>query len=204
MSMSSSQYQGDWASEDESVAAFGALMARDVWSELSREKDKVYATLPWTLDINMDQNSGQPELYLYATQSHDLFVQSYAQVITESYMEGDPSDVFITEKTCRSIANLQPFLVFGHAGTLRRFRKHGFEAASFFDGSYDEIPDLGHRLTKLYECLGDLRSTPIRDLHERYYADFEILRFNRERLFEMPTILAARVASRLRRELWVR
>jgi len=145
--MSSPRYHGDWASEDERVGVYGALMARDVWSELSLEKDRVYATLPWKLDIDMDRNSGQPELYLYATQSRDLFVESYAQVITESYMEGDATDVFITEKTCRSVANLQPFLVFGHTGTLRRLRKHGFEATTFFDGSYDEVPDLGHRLT---------------------------------------------------------
>ena len=204
VSMSSSRYQGDWASEDERVAGFGASMDPSVWSELSGVKDRVYATLPWNLDINMEQNSGQPELYLFATQSRDLFLQSYTQIITESYMEGDCADVFITEKTCRAIANLQPFLVFGHAGTLRRFRKHGFEPVPFFDGGYDEALNLGHRLTKLYQCLADLQASSIRDLHERYYAVFDILRFNRERLFQMPTILAASVATRLRRELWVR
>lgn len=202
ISMSSPGYRGDWVSEHNRIDEFGALMARDIWREMKDVQEKVFATLPWTIDVDMDDNSGQPELYLYQSQARRFFLDSYSQVVTESYMEGEPGDVFITEKTCRAIGNLQPFLIFGHAGTLRRLRHFGFETPAFFDGTYDDITDLGHRLTRLHHCLQQLKSCSVRDVHEKYHAELDVLRFNRERLFEMPDVMVARVASRLQSELW--
>lgn len=202
ISMSSPGYRGDWIPEDSLIETYGSLMEAGNWRELKEVQAQVFATLPWTLDINMDANSGQPESYLYNTQDRHLFLDSYSQVITESYMEGEPGDVFITEKTCRALANLQPFLIFGHGGSLRRLRYHGFETSSFFDDSYDSGDELGPRLDKLYAAMQALSAASTHDLHERYHAEFDILRFNRERLFEMPAVLAEQVASRLQSELW--
>jgi len=202
VSMSSPRYHGDWIPEDDKVDSFGALMARDDWNRLEQVRDRVFATLPWTVDIAMDEDSGLPEQYLYRTQARRLFVDSYSQVITESYMEGEPEDVFITEKTCRALANLQPFAIFGHPGSLRRLKQHGFETSSFFDDAYDGISDLGHRLTELYAVLRRLKSAAVRDVHERYHAELDLHRFNRERLFEMPGELSSRLACKLRAELW--
>jgi hypothetical protein len=204
VSMSSPSYRGDWASEDGSIDTYGALMAPEAWDAIRGERDRLMQSLPWSLDINMDDNSGQPESYLYGTQSRDLFLNSYCQIITESYMEGERDDVFITEKTCRSLANLQPFLVFGHAQTLKRLRQYGFADCSIFDSSYDDMTDIGHRLTALHRNVSRLNSLPFRDLHEGYFDNLEALRHNRARLFEMPGILAARLASRLQAELSVR
>ncbi|MBV9783881.1 MAG: hypothetical protein JO264_08680 [Acidisphaera sp.] len=202
ISMSSPEYRGDWVPEDSRIDEYGALMSGDRWRALKSVRERVFASLPWTIDINMDAHSGRPEAYLYHTQDRQLFLDSYSQVITESYMEGEPVDVFITEKTCRALGNLQPFLVFGHSGMLRRLRQHGFESSAFFDDTYDGIVDLGERLDRLYDAMEELSAASIRDLHERYHADLDVLRFNRRRLFEMPEVLAERVAARLHAELW--
>jgi hypothetical protein len=200
ISMSSPRYRGDWISEDDKVDDFGALMAGDVWDQLKEAREKVFQTLPWTIDLVMDQNTVLPDLYKF--QDRGLFADSYCQIVTESYMEGDSEDIFITEKICRPLANMQPFLLFGHSGSIRRLRRYGFEPSSFFDEAYDGISDLGHRLTELYRILKMLKSASIRDLHDRYHAGLDVLYFNRERLFEMPSIILARLGDRLNAELW--
>ena len=204
ISMSSPRYRGDWVSEDGKVDSFGSLMAHDLWDRIKQVKERVFNTLPWTIDITMDQNSGLPEQFLYKSQNRRLFTESYSQVITESYMEGEAEEVFITEKTCRALANLQPFLVFGHPGSLRTLKQHGFATSSFFDDAYDGVVDLGGRLTALYGELKSLKSTPLNEIHARYYGELDLLRFNRERLFEMPAVLLTQLFWEMRAELCAR
>lgn len=202
ISMSSPNYQGDWTSEDSRVDSYGSLMGSKEWEAIRTERDPLMKTLPWRLDINMDDESGQPEAYLFQSQSRDLFLDSYCQIITESYMEGETGDIFITEKISRALANFQPFLVFGHAHTLQRLLEHGFASSSIFDSEYDDNEEIGSRLTGIYRSLRDFSALSIDDLHQRYFAELGAIRHNRQRLFEMPSVLSERLASRLDAELW--
>ncbi len=136
----------------------------------------------------MGQNSGQPEQFLFETQSRDLFLNTYLQVVTETAMEGEHEDTFITEKTCKAIANLQPFLVFGHAGHLHRLAHHGFVRLKLFDEAYDAADSLGERLEKLFAMMAQLGAWSTADVHDRYYAELPRLHFNQHRWPEYPAV----------------
>lgn len=74
-----------------------------------------------------------PETYLM----DDLHNESYMDVITETSVDNDI--LFITEKTYRSIANGNIFLIMGCPGTLKYLKSKGIETFNdLFDESYDD------------------------------------------------------------------
>lgn len=80
---------------------------------------------------------------------------SFLHLVTESdYLPW--SDRF-TEKLLKPVLAGRPFLVFGPAGVLARFRELGFRTfGDVFDESYDGIPDPGERLAALMATLDRL------------------------------------------------
>ena len=203
ISMPSQGYSGDWTPEDQYLDTVGAQMTSRSWDKLMDAKSKVFPTLPWVIDIEMGRNSGQPEQFLFETQARDLFLNTYLQVVTETAMEGEQDDVFITEKTCKAIANLQPFLVFGHAGHLGRLVNHGFVRLELFDDAYDTAESLGERLEKLFVTMARLEAWSMADLHELYNAELPRLRFNQHRLLEYPAAFGKAMLARLTEALRV-
>lgn len=202
VSMPSANYEGDWVSEDHQLDMMGKLMAPEVWRNLADGKSSVFETLPWVIDIEMGKNSGQPEQFLFRTQARDLFLNTYMQIVTETAMEGERGDIFITEKTCKAIANLQPFVVFGQSHHLRRLAHHGFAPSTLFDTAYDTVDDLGARLNHLYAVLARIRTWSVADTHAMYYDDLPRLQFNQQRLFVLPAVIAEKASARLSAALW--
>jgi hypothetical protein len=196
VSMPSHAYRGDWWPEAHQVNLMGPQIAGGLWQRLHPIEQQVYASLPWVIDIDMDRSTHVHD-YLWSHIPRQVFLESYVQVISESYVEGDIGEVFITEKTCKAIANLQPFIVFGNAGLHARLKQLGFEPPKSISTVYDAEQDVGVRLASLYVALAELRSLSMQDLHDRYYAELPALIANRERLFRMPDILGRLLARRL-------
>lgn len=72
----------------------------------------------------------------------DLYMNSWVSLITESsYFEKECS-VFISEKTFKPIAAMQPFIVLGSKDTLKYLRKLGYKSFHpYIDESYDTMSD---------------------------------------------------------------
>lgn len=196
-SMPSPSYEGDWRSEHRLLETFGRLMDPVVWQKLKEVEKQMLASVPWTLDINVDK-SGHTSGYAFQNLKRELFLSSYVQIVTESYMEGLPEELFITEKICKALANLQPFICFGMARSNVRLAALGFEPVSIVHGAYDEEVDVGRRLTRLYHALEQLAGMTIEAVHNAYYSALPRISHNQRRLFEMPEILAEETAWRLR------
>ncbi|WP_159013182.1 hypothetical protein [Acidisoma sp. S159] len=201
VSMPSPGYSGDWASEDRYLDLVGERMAPALWKDLKSIRAELFSTLPWVIDIDMGKNSGQPEQFLFRTQTRDLFSSTYVQIVTETAMEGEREDVFITEKTCKAIANMQPFLVFGHAHHLQRLSHHGFAPLEMFDNAYDDADDMGDRLNQLYRLVAQLGAWSIADVHELYHAELPRLSFNQQRLLDLSSRFACNMIVRLQEAL---
>ncbi len=185
VSMPSQAYQGDWVSEAHLIDSYGSQMTPALWQSLSRQRDATLESLPWILDKNMDR-TGHTSQYAYDRQAGIPYEDSYLNVVTESYFEGHPLDVFITEKTCKAMLGLQPFVMFGHRGTLARLAHLGF--APCFGGMLDghDLLDDGPRLDALYQTLAQIAGWSMQDIHALYHDEVPTLAHNRQHLLEMP------------------
>ncbi len=187
-SMPSLAFAGDWHPETVDLDNHLATLPQAMQAALQKVRDASFASLPWVIDVNLD-NTGRNAEFAYDQHPREPYLQSYLSVVTESYFEGAPGDVFITEKTCKAIAGMQPFLLFGQSGTLAALRGHGFETPTPFGAGYDEEPDAAARLVALHKGLSEIAAVSIGDLHSIYYDMLPVLRHNFERLFDIPEII---------------
>lgn len=132
--------------------------------------------LPKTL--NEEPGSTYKNIGAWTDRDLSIYLSSYFYLCTETYMDryGHKS---ITEKICRPLANMQPFLFASFPGALQFLRELGFRT---FDGFIDESYDLETDATKRMIMIGNeverLCSMPIEEIHDWYWAQWEILQHN--------------------------
>jgi len=80
---------------------------------------------------------------LYRTFVPDFFYNSYWNIVVETHIDiENQSGVFITEKTWKPIAHLQPFIIMGCAGSLKHLTQMGYKTfGTYIDESYDQCTD---------------------------------------------------------------
>jgi hypothetical protein len=72
----------------------------------------------------------------------EVYLNSWVSVITESSYFDYEHSVFISEKTFKPIACMQPFIIVGSKHTLKYLRKLGYKTfEGFIDESYDDLDD---------------------------------------------------------------
>ena len=72
----------------------------------------------------------------------DLYKNSWVSVVTEASFFDYESTVFISEKTFKPIACMQPFIIVGSKNVLKYLRKLGYKTFSpFIDETYDDVDD---------------------------------------------------------------
>ena len=201
ISMPSLQFTGDWYPDikisKEKVYRYGRGMDPAIWESLEQSIPSTYATLPWKIDIDVDQSGRTSQKYAVDIQlrhQHD----AYVQIITETEMEGRPCDILITEKICKALAYMQPFVVFGNHRSIAKLTDYGFEETFPRVSHYDIEIDVSKRLTSLYRELENLAALSITDLHDHYYENLDRLIHNRHRLFVMPEVVGEILVSKLR------
>lgn len=130
--------------------------------DLSAVKMLTDYNLPST--ISVDKPEGRKAIYKYDEDVSDyynyverilddLYRNSWVSVITESsYFEHEHS-VFISEKSFKPIAAMQPFITVGSKHTLKYLRKLGYKTFHpFIDESYDDLED-ADRFLAIVEAL---------------------------------------------------
>lgn len=93
--------------------------------------------------------------------------QSVFQLVLETDTDGE-NCLFVTEKTFKPLLFQQPFLVFGHPGTLRFLRSCGYETfPELFDESYDLEMDNYKRFDLIMENVNRLCGLGLEELTRR-------------------------------------
>ena len=127
---------------------YHAWTAHDVPQDLI---DRADALLPLIVDDADFNNNKAMQI------APDIYLRSWISVITETHAWDEPHQLFISEKLWKPLFALQPFMVWGHAGTLALLRSWGFETFDcLWDESYDHLPDL-ERLDAIQHNLAQLR-----------------------------------------------
>ena len=110
---------------------------------------------------------------------HDLYKNTWVSLIPETtYYDNYPA--FISEKTFKPIACLQPFIILGSKGILKYLRTYGYKTFDgFIDESYDECDD-DQRYMAIINSLKKIQSIP--NKLEWYASMKDILKHNQQLL----------------------
>ena len=83
------------------------------------------------------------------------FTEAYFNYIVETHFDNDT--LFLTEKTFKSILNLQPFIIVGNPGSLQLLKNLGYKTFSdVIKEDYDNIVDHKDRMSQLLKSSFDL------------------------------------------------
>lgn len=89
----------------------------------------------------------------------DLYKNSWVSLVTESSYAQEEQAVFLSEKTFKPIACMQPFIIVGTRHSLKYLRELGYKTFHpFIDESYDEEADDKLRFFKIMESLKQILS----------------------------------------------
>ena len=106
----------------------------------------------------------------------DTYADTWVSLTTESSYYNRENTTFISEKTFKPIACMQPFIILGSKGTLKYLRRLGYRTFDgFIDESYDECED-GERYAAVIDSLKKIKN--IQDKLSWYRSMQDILEHN--------------------------
>lgn len=141
-------------------------------------RNKLEGITPMWIDDN-DPNDG--EYHVYITRILDqMYKDTWVSLVVESTYFDYEDSIFISEKTFKPIACMQPFIIVGSKHSLRYIRRLGYKTFDgFIDESYDELDD-DERIAAIIDSLKKIQN--IEDKISWYNSMKEILEHN-HRLF---------------------
>lgn len=115
----------------------------------------------------------------------DTYANTWVSLTTESSYYRRENTTFISEKTFKPIACMQPFIILGSKGTLKYLRKLGYKTFNgFIDESYDECED-GDRFIAVINALKKIQN--IQDKVAWYESMQDILEHNHKLFLSIST-----------------
>lgn len=120
------------------------------------------------------------------THNKTPYLDSYINLVSETRFYDTRGDsVFFSEKIFKPIANLQPFIIIGPAGSLAKLRQMGYITFDpFINESYDSEPDPYHRIEMILDEVERLCRLPLQTIHNWYGGIFPLLVHNKHVMLE--------------------
>ena len=116
---------------------------------------------------------------------NDLNNISYLDLITETSVYPNSDFLFITEKTYRSIANGNIFLIMGCPGTIKYLQEKGIQTFNdLFDESYDQYASFSQRWHIIKQNIKLWISMSAREKKSYYIKSFDKLLHNQKLLYD--------------------
>lgn len=138
------------------------LLVNDMNNSWLEDAQIFLTKIPITAD-NLDNATRN----LYRTFVPDFFYNSYWNIIVETHIDiENHSGVFLTEKTWKPIAHLQPFVILGTPGSLAHLRDLGYQTfGDYLDESYDSCDNHVKRTAMVIDQVKWLTSRTYNQLH---------------------------------------
>lgn len=115
----------------------------------------------------------------------DMYKNSWVSLVTESSFFQRDCSVFISEKSFKPIASMQPFITVGAKHSLKYIRKLGYKTFHpFIDESYDDLDD-GDRMLAILKAVEQIKQ--IKDKVQWFASMRDILEHNHAVFMEIGT-----------------
>lgn len=113
-----------------------------------------------------------------------FFLDTYLNMVTDTYYDTSRGATFISEKVFNAIANQQLFIMMAPPFTLKYLKSKGYQTfSSFIDERYDEIEDPYERILAVNTSFINFINQPIEVIEKIYQRCLPILEHNRRVLF---------------------
>lgn len=114
----------------------------------------------------------------FAYNQKTLYDKTFLSIVNETHQPGD-DNVFITEKTYKSILHCKPFVINGDRHSLKYLKSIGFKTfSSYIDESYDESQDDWERINKIIKIIQTLSTLSKQQCYAMYNDMMPILEYN--------------------------
>jgi hypothetical protein len=165
---------------------------KNEWPTISSQELKQYnlsadvidkAVTPLVINHNKKDDN---QYHVYITRIlADVYKDTWVSLITESSYFKNEHSIFISEKTFKPIACMQPFIIVGSKHSLKYLRKLGYKTFSgFIDESYDDCDD-EDRFAAIMQSLEKIKQ--IEDKLSWYTSMREILEHNHKLFLSIGT-----------------
>jgi hypothetical protein len=128
------------------------------------------------LTINGKNNNEHDDGYYRNRICKDVYKNTWVSVVSEASFSDEEDTLFLSEKTFKPITCMQPFIIFGNKGSLKKMRERGYKTFDgFIDESYDELSTFD-RLEAIIQAIKKI--SEIKDKLEWYMSMKDILIHN--------------------------
>jgi hypothetical protein len=123
----------------------------------------------------------------YAARVDQHYTDSYWHLVCETHLDLEHSQLgaFVTEKTWKPIANAQPFVILGTAGSLAYLKSLGYQTFNDvgIDESYDTIQDSTERFNAVKKLVSYIHSLDHDRLAELNRRCRSVVEYNQNKFF---------------------
>lgn len=120
-------------------------------------------------------------LYNDPMYEYNIFKETFINIVNETHFPN--KQLFVTEKTFRSISYSKPFLINGDPGTLSYLKELGFKTFNqYWDESYDTIEDEWKRIEAIIDIIEKITKLDLKQCHDMYKGMLPILKHNHKTL----------------------
>lgn len=144
---------------------------------------RIKEIVPYQLDTHHLPAEELPRFFTVTNFLRPLYENSYIHITTETQFE-EADTPFFSEKTWRPILNLQPFIMMGNPGSLKKLKELGFKTFDpFINESYDNIIDNAERFSLIEKEILKLSRLNIDEIHDWYMSIKDDLYYNQKLLY---------------------
>jgi hypothetical protein len=119
----------------------------------------------------------------YVEMPRKFLLESYVNVVTDTYFDCSVGTTFVSEKVFNAIANWQMFIMMAPAHTLRYLKSCGYKTFSpYIDESYDEMENNYQRIIAVTNSVVEFLKKPIEEIQEIYTECTPIIEHNKQLL----------------------
>ena len=149
------------------------------YTPISNENiNKILNIFPYELDtqkLNQDERRG----FSSNNNKKEWYMDSYFHLVSETCFRTDIC--FLSEKTFKPIANLQPFIMIGDNGILKYLHRLGFKTfGDYIDESYDTAPTVKKKFEIIEKEIKRLNNMSMDELHDLFYQMKDIVTYNQQ------------------------
>ena len=118
------------------------------------------------------------------TSKWEFYEETFLSVVSETIYNSDT--LYFTEKICKPLMCLHPFILVTSPHSLKRLQKFGFKTFHpFIDESYDNEEDGLKRMQMIFDELDKFRARPIQELKDWWKEILPILEHNQKVFLEL-------------------
>jgi len=117
------------------------------------------------------------------TDMWEFYQETFLSVVSETLFD---ESIFLSEKICKPILSLHPFIVVGSPRIIEKLNELGFKTFEpFICENYDSVVEPEKRLQLVFDELDKFRNRPIEELKEWFESIKPILKHNQEVLLKI-------------------